>query len=61
MIHHLIDTVQEAFAGTIEAPFNEKSLVEENAFLRSIVVELLMKNQRLRCAEQTRSYQAAGS
>jgi hypothetical protein len=60
MIHTLINAVQEAITGNIEAPFNEKSLAEENAFLRSIVAELMIKNQRLRCAEQRYPYQAAG-
>ena len=60
MIHTLIGAVQEAIAGNIEAPFNEKSLAEENAFLRSVVAELMIKNQRLRCAEQRYPYQAAG-
>jgi hypothetical protein len=60
MIHTMIDVVQEAITGSIEAPFNEKSLAEENAFLRSIVVDLLIKNQKLRCEEQKYAYQAAG-
>jgi hypothetical protein len=60
MTHAMIDTIQEAIAGTIEAPFDERSLIEENAFLRSIVGELLIKNQKLRCAAQSYAYQAAG-
>jgi hypothetical protein len=52
-------TVQDAIAGSIEVPLNEQSLVEENAFLRSVLVELLIKNQKLRCAAQRDAYQAA--
>jgi hypothetical protein len=60
MTHTLIDTMQQAIAGTIKAPSNEQSLVEENAFLRTVVGELLIKNQKLRCAAQRDVYQAAG-
>jgi hypothetical protein len=60
MIHTLIDAMQESVTGPMEAPFQEQSLVDENAFLRSIIVELLIKNQKLRCAMQTYSCPSAG-
>jgi hypothetical protein len=60
MTHAMIDTIQEAITGAIENPLNEQSLTEENAFLRSMMVDLLIKNQKLRCAAQSYAYQAAG-
>ena len=59
MIQTLVDSMQHPMTGTEEAPFSEQSLVDENAILRTIIVELLIKNQKLRGAMQTYSYQAA--
>jgi hypothetical protein len=63
MIQTLVDSMQHPMqhpmTGTEEAPFSEQSLVDENAILRTIIVELLIKNQMLRGAMQTYSYQAA--
>jgi hypothetical protein len=63
MIQTLVDSMQHPMqhpmTGTEEAPFAEQSLVDENAILRTIIVELLIKNQKLRGATQTYSYQAA--
>jgi hypothetical protein len=59
MIQTLVDSMQHPMTGTEEAPFAEQSLVDENAILRTIIVELLIKNQKLRGAMQTYSCQAA--
>jgi hypothetical protein len=59
MIQTLVDCMQYLATGTVEAPFAEQSLVDENAVLRTIIVELLIKNQKLRGAMQNYSYQSA--
>ena len=57
----MLDAMPIIIEETIDSRPGEQSLLQENAFLRSIIVELLIKNQKLRCAAQRYSYQVAGS